>query len=67
MNNSVLKQDMGVITERKEKLKITKGDLSGNSIDIVDNETGVDFGNYLYYNDEQKRNEDFESLTNLLN
>lgn len=66
MHNNILKQDLKTITPRKKSLTITKGDMSDNSIDIFDETKNEDFGNYLYYQDKNKRDEDYDMLIHIL-
>jgi hypothetical protein len=62
INNSVLQKDFQKIIN--EKLDFEKGNVSGFSIEVFEPET-ESFSSYIYYEDEKKRDKDYETLCEL--
>jgi hypothetical protein len=62
INNSVLQKDFQKIIN--EKLDFEKGNVSGFSIEVFEPET-ESFSSYIYYEDEKKRDKDYETLCKL--
>jgi len=60
--NKVLKLDSVKII--KNNLNFEKGTVSGFSIEVFEEET-ESYSSYTYYNDEKKRNKDYELLCEL--
>jgi len=61
MHNTVLKNDLKLLTKLKDDLEITNGTVGGCSIEIFNPKTQTDIGSYIY-SDEKKRDSDFNSL-----
>lgn len=62
INNTVLQKDFQKIIN--EKLDFEKGNVSGFSIEVFEPET-ESFSSYIYYEDEKKRDKDYETLCKL--
>ncbi len=62
MNNKELKAMSSVIVENR--LDFRKGTVSGYSIEIAESDP-ESHTSFLYYEDEEKRNSDFDLLTKL--
>ena len=62
MKNHALKSYLSKILEQRDELTITKGGLSGASIDVHYKKTDVEFGRYLYYDREKQRYSDYQQL-----
>jgi hypothetical protein len=62
INNSVLQKDFQKIIN--EELDFEKGNVSGFSIEVFEPET-ESFSSYIYYEDEKKRDKDYETLCEL--
>jgi hypothetical protein len=60
--NSVLQKDFQKIIN--EKLSFEKGNVSGFSIEVFEPET-ESYSSYIYYNDEENRDKDWEILCEL--
>lgn len=61
LNNRTLVNDLTEILEKK--YEISKGDVSGNSIEVKE---GRSFTSYCYYGNEKKRDEDLKTIEELL-
>ncbi len=67
MNNIQLKKDLKEIKLKyNPKMSITKSSVGGNSISIFDESTNEDIGTYVYYDNVDARDADFNSLQTLL-
>jgi hypothetical protein len=62
ISNIVLQKDFQKIINNK--LDFEKGTVSGFSIEVFEPET-ESYSSYIYYDDEKKRDKDFEILCNL--
>jgi hypothetical protein len=64
--NIVLKNDLKDITKNITGFEISKGNVSGNSIEIVEKETQSE-SSYVYYERDGDRDKDYELLLELIN
>lgn len=67
MNNKQLNYDLKSILAQKANVSITKGTISGASIEVFNTKTGEDLGSFVYYDRETQRDQDFETLINTVN
>jgi len=63
--NIVLKNDLKELTEKVKNIEITKGDISGNSIEVTELETNSQ-SSYVYYDRDADRDRDYELLLELI-
>lgn len=63
--NIVLKNDLKELTEKIKDIEISKGDVSGNSIEIIEVETNSQ-SSYVYYDRADDRDRDYELLLELI-
>lgn len=63
--NHVLKSDIKDLIKNIDNLTITKGEISGNSIEIEDSVTQSQ-SSYVYYSRTDDRDKDFNELLNLI-
>ncbi len=63
--NVVLKNDLKELKENVNNFEISKGDVSGNSIEIMDNTTQSQ-SSYVYYDRKGDRDKDYELLLELI-
>ena len=63
--NIVLKNDLKELTEKIKGIEITKGDVSGNSIEVTELETNSQ-SSYVYYDRVADRDRDYELLLELI-
>jgi len=66
MKNQTLNGDLEMILKDKVDISISKGKISGSSIDVVNTRTSEDIGSYLYYKKQGNRDADFTKLEMLL-
>lgn len=66
MKNQTLDGDLETILKNKTDISISKGKISGSSIDVVNTRTSEDIGSYPYYKKQEDRNADFINLEALL-
>ena len=59
--NIVLKNDLKELTQKVKDIEISKGDVSGNSIEITELETNSQ-SSYVYYDRVDDRDKDYELL-----
>jgi hypothetical protein len=64
--NIVLKNDLKSLTENLNDLEISKGTVSGNSIEITEKSTQSE-SSYVYYERDGDRDKDYELLLELIN
>ena len=64
MYNTILEKELNLIVSHRNNLTITKGDISGNSIDI---ECDISSDSYIYYDKSKQRDSDFKELNKFLN
>jgi hypothetical protein len=64
--NIVLKNDLKDITKNIAGFEISKGNVSGNSIEIIEKETQSE-SSYVYYDRDGDRDKDYELLLELIN
>jgi hypothetical protein len=62
INNVSLRRDLEMIL--KSNFGISKGSISGNSIEVDEN---ISTSTYTYYGNVKQRDEDFNTLVNLKN
>ena len=67
MNNIALKNDLNELKSLKGKVSVTKTTFGGNSISIINTKTNEEVGNYIYYGNADKRDEDYNNLLLILN
>ena len=63
--NVVLKNDLKDLTENVNKFEVSKGSVSGNSIEVLDKETQSQ-SSYIYYDRNSDRDKDYELLSELI-
>jgi len=63
--NVVLKNDLKDLTENVNKFKVSKGSVSGNSIEVLDKDTQSQ-SSYIYYDRNSDRDKDYELLLELI-
>jgi hypothetical protein len=67
MNNKQLNNDFKSIMAQKPNVSISKGEISGASIEVRNTKTGEDLGSFCYYNREAQRDADFTKLETAIN
>lgn len=67
MYNVTLKTELKEILTNKADLSITKGSVSGSSIEVFNTKTNSDMGSYTYYTRVANRDADFDELKTILN
>jgi|LakMenE18May11ns_1017448.scaffolds.fasta_scaffold7860244_1 hypothetical protein len=65
LKNIVLKNDLKELTEKIKSIEITKGDISGNSIEIVE-VASQSQSSYVYYDRVGDRDKDYDLLLELI-
>jgi hypothetical protein len=65
LKNIVLKNDLKDLTEKIKSIEITKGDISGNSIEIVE-VASQSQSSYVYYDRVGDRDKDYDLLLELI-
>jgi hypothetical protein len=64
--NIALKRDLNeIVSNPKNITRVSKGDVSGNSIEVEFKEP-VSFSSYTYYDNENNRDKDLTELENLI-
>jgi hypothetical protein len=63
--NIVLKNDLKELSQKVKTIEITKGDVSGNSIEVIEIETNSQ-SSYVYYDKVTERDSDYELLLELI-
>ena len=63
--NIVLKNDLKELSQKVKDIEISKGDVSGNSIEITELETNSQ-SSYVYYDRAGDRDRDYELLLELI-
>jgi hypothetical protein len=63
--NIVLKNDLKELKQKVNDIEISKGDVSGNSIEITELETNSQ-SSYVYYDRAGDRDRDYELLMELI-
>jgi hypothetical protein len=56
-NNKTIEKDFDLL--KKNKYTFKKGNISGNSIEFIDDNS---YTSYVYYDDDKSRDEDYEKL-----
>lgn len=56
-NNKTIEKDFDLL--KKSKYTFKKGNVSGNSIEFIDDNS---YTSYVYYDDDKCRDEDYEKL-----
>ena len=64
MYNNILEKELNLIVSHKNNLIISKGDISGNSIDV---EWDISSDSYIYYDNSKQRDSDFKELNEFIN
>jgi hypothetical protein len=64
--NHVLKSDIKNLKLNLENIVVSKGTISGHSIEVEDKETNSQ-SSYIYYGRKMDRDKDFDLLMDLLN
>lgn len=63
--NIVLQKDLNDIIKNIASIEISRGDVSGNSIEIFEKETKSE-SSYVYYDNSADRDNDYELLLELI-
>lgn len=66
MLNTSLKNDLKRILDNKANVKVAKGDVSGNSIEVSVKGTPAFYESYLYYDKVEDMDSDIKELENLI-
>lgn len=64
-NNIILTREIKEITSNLYDIEITKGDVSGNSIEIYYKIKNT-YTSYVYYKNIKKRDDDYDNLLEIL-
>ena len=67
MKNKQLNIELKSIVANKANMSISKGDISGNSIEVRNTKTGEDVGSFCYYDRVTDRDADFAKLQGTIN
>ena len=67
MKNKQLGLELKSIVANKANVSISKGDISGNSIEVRNTKTGDDLGSFCYYDRVADRDSDFNKLESEIN
>jgi len=62
MKNKQLGLELKSIVANKANVSISKGDISGNSIEVRNTKTGDDLGSFCYYDRAEQRDSDYNLL-----
>lgn len=62
MWNKQLENEINLIIKNQIQIEVTKGLISGYSIEIRNKITGDDLGSFLYYQKSNRRDSDFEKI-----
>jgi hypothetical protein len=65
MKNNALKNELKTILATKN-VTVSKGTISGNSIEVTSDGEVQDLGSFTYYDDEAKRDGDYDKLLSLI-
>ena len=67
MHNNTLKTDLkNILTDSYKSVIITKSNVGGSSISVVNNDSSEDVEVYIYYDRVKQRDEDFEETKKIL-
>lgn len=67
MHNNTLKTDLkNILTDSYKSVIITKSNVGGSSISVVNNDSSEDVEVYIYYDRVKQRDEDFEETKKFL-
>lgn len=65
IKNHSLDRELNNLLRNFKNIEVSKGNVGGNSIEVHDKSENS-FNSYLYKNDSNKRDEDYETLLELL-